>query len=107
MVTFYVANNLDEAAHAEIYMNLPEALHSFLYDEFKSIKELELITQLSFYGEVVVFNRNEINMLKELREIFKGYKGRNKGRIQTFFMQLQELCNKAIEEDKLIVTIAD
>lgn len=107
MVTFYVANNSDEAAHAEMYMNLPESLHRFLYDEFKSTKELEIITQLSFYGEVVVFNRNEINMLKELREIFKDYEGRNKRKIQAFFIQLQDLCNKAIEDDKLIVTIAD
>jgi hypothetical protein len=107
LVTFYVANNLEEAKFNENYLSIPEGLHLFFCDEFKFDNRMKIITELSFYCDEILIDKEKINVLLELSNKFEIYDGKNKNKVKLFFKKLEALCNKSIEENKLLIAIGD
>ena len=107
MVTFYIANSIEEVENNENYLELPEDIHAFFQREFYFENDMKILTQLSFYGDVIFFDSDKINELLELSKQFKFHEGKNKKKVKSFFKDLESFCSKSLEKNKLLIAIGD
>ncbi|MGG1220529.1 hypothetical protein ABE236_24080 [Priestia endophytica] len=104
-IDFCIANTSKEAAFAEKYVNLTEEIQVFLKKKNISHKAFnELVLDLNPYSDKV-YSANEIKQLIEICNLIKdSFKEKE---IISFSNELQEMCNLALKQNKLIFAVGD
>ncbi|MEH7294540.1 hypothetical protein V7134_29775 [Priestia megaterium] len=102
-IDFCTGNTIKEAAHSEMCASLTDEIQDSLKDkEIPHEAFIELILDLNPYGDKV-YSSKEIRALIEIciliRNLIK------EKRIVLFFNELQEVCNLALQQNKLIFVI--
>ncbi|WP_279621341.1 hypothetical protein NQ126_028000 (plasmid) [Priestia megaterium] len=102
-IDFCIANTSKEAARSENYVSLTDEMQ----DSLKKIPHkafMELILDLDPYGDKV-YSPKEIRELIEICSLIKS--SIKEKRIILFSNQLQEICNSALQQNKLIFAVGD
>lgn len=108
MITFYIANSIEEAEFNDNALNFPEEVHSYLIrNEEKFPFDLKTLVNLSPYREINILDSQKIYEIIELSDNMIQHTWGNNLQLNVFFLSLLKFCNKAIEEDKFIVAIGD
>lgn len=102
-IDFCIANNSKEAARSENYVSLTDEMQ----DSLKKIPHkafMELILDLDPYGDKV-YSPKEIRELIKICSLIKS--SIKEKRIILFSTELQEICNSALQQNKLIFAVGD
>ncbi|MDH2363473.1 hypothetical protein [Priestia megaterium] len=102
-IDFCIANTSKEAARSENYVSLTDEMQ----DSLKKIPHkafMELILDLDPYGDKV-YSPKEIRELIEICSLIKS--SIKEKRIILFSNELQEICNSALQQNKLIFAVGD
>ncbi|KRE01155.1 hypothetical protein ASE46_28850 [Bacillus sp. Root239] len=102
-IDFCIANTSKEAARSENYVSLTDEMQ----DSLKKIPHkafMELILDLDPYGDKV-YSPNEIRELIKICSLIKS--SIKEKRIILFSTELQEICNSALQQNKLIFAVGD
>ncbi|MDD1515338.1 hypothetical protein [Priestia megaterium] len=102
-IDFCIANTSKEAACSENYVSLTDEMQ----DSLKKIPHkvsMELILDLDPYGDKV-YSPKEIRELIEICSLIKS--SIKEKRIILFSNKLQEICNLALQQNKLIFAVGD
>ena len=102
-IDFCIANTSKEAARSENYVSLTDEMQ----DSLKKIPHkafMELLLDLDPYGDKV-YSPKEIRELIEICSLIKSLI--KEKRIILFSNELQEICNLALQQNKLIFAVGD
>ncbi|MDD1515922.1 hypothetical protein ACSS31_27830 (plasmid) [Priestia megaterium] len=102
-IDFCIANTSKEAARSENYVSLTDEMQ----DSLKKIPHkafMELILDLDPYGDKV-YSPKEIRELIKICSLIKS--SIKEKRIILFSTELQEICNSALQQNKLIFAVGD
>lgn len=104
-IDFCIANTSKEAAHSENYVSLTDEIQDSLKKKEISHKAfVELVLDLDPYGDKV-YSPNEIRQLIEVCSLIKS--SLKEKEIIAFLNELQEMCNLALQQNKLIFAVGD
>jgi len=102
-IDFCIASTSKEAARSENYVSLTDEMQ----DSLKKIPHkafMELLLDLDPYGDKV-YSPKEIRELIEICSLIKSLI--KEKRIILFSNELQEICNLALQQNKLIFAVGD
>ncbi|MGG4018846.1 hypothetical protein ABEV70_26790 [Priestia megaterium] len=104
-IDFCIGNTIKEAARSEKYASLTDEIQDSLKKkEIPHKAFMELILGLDPYGDKV-YSPNEIRELIEICSLIKSSIKEKK--IILFSNELQEMCNLALQQNKLIFAVGD
>ncbi|MFL0497796.1 hypothetical protein [Priestia megaterium] len=104
-IDFFIGNTIKEAARSEKCASLTDEMQDSLKKkEIPHKAFMELILDLDPYGDKV-YSPNEIRELIEICSLIKSSLKEKK--IILFSNELQEMCNLALQQNKLIFAVGD
>lgn len=104
MIVFYLANSIDEAESASDYLLFDEKIHAELERKRDLPAGIDFIAELDPYDDRLL-EKNEIEkVLVDIKNFIPECKDDD---YKTFFNKLLQLCEKALEDNKLIFALGD
>ncbi|MGG0509441.1 hypothetical protein ABE078_18400 [Priestia megaterium] len=104
-IDFCIGNTIKEAAHSEMYASLTDEIQDSLKEkEIPHKAFIELILDLNPYDDKV-YSQEQIRELIEICTLIRN--SIKEKRIVLFFNELQEMCNLALQQNKLIFAVGD
>lgn len=109
-IDFWIVDADGEVIYDEKYVKFDERLHGYLRNKEKKFgKTFDLLLDLDPYGDRL-FSGQEINELKNICEVLSSKYGKDdkqEQEIRRFARELKGLCQKALEQDKLVSALGD
>jgi hypothetical protein len=104
-VSIHIGRDIEEAESSEHYLRFEENLDIFLFENKDRLPSTaQLLIDLDPYGDRE-FNEHEISLLIDICKLLK--QNFVEQEVHDFADALQNLCNKAIQENKRLFALGD